>query len=376
MASYNHFETEAEEERAEMIIEDAIKLAEKNDLYTAIQMFQSALNIFIDIGRYMRLSEIFDLLLTYVRSESEMVMVIETLKNTLMTVEYLDIPQEEVKLKQSLANLAYKNKDYRNAAKYYTNVGRLYHQLDQETNRVIAGTNLLRAAECFEKLELYQKGEKRILEGIRIFDISNFNYKQHFETLKDFIFNKDYEQSIEEIERITNFLNRLIDQLSHYLENANQNLQNLQSNVKSRLRHMISEFRLLKMVCFRRLGEEKKVIRIAEENVNYIISNIEDMKKEFSKSYFSTADLHRFTFDLFLLQFFQEYSKKYIEDPIFLATSGLNDEIKQIILKMKFYKFTIDLLEYNLNVIEDFMEDLPLSPVLTPFKEFIYKSIK
>jgi len=130
------------------------------------------------------------------------------------------------------------------------------------------------------------------------------------------------------------------------------------------------------MVCFRRLGEEKKVIRIAEENVNYIISNIEDMKKEFSKSYFSTADLHRFTFDLFLLQFFQEYSKKYIEDPIFLATSGLNDEIKQIILKMKFYKFTIDLLEYNLNVIEDFMEDLPLSPVLNPFKEFIYKSIK
>ncbi len=126
MAFYNNLQSEAEEERAQQLVEEAESLADSGDFRSAIPMFKTALNIYIDIGQYIRIAEVFDTLITYVQTETDMINVIEYLKEIILTIEYLDIPEEEAHLKQVLANLAYKNSDYLNASQYFQELGDLY----------------------------------------------------------------------------------------------------------------------------------------------------------------------------------------------------------------------------------------------------------
>ena len=103
---------------------------------------------------------------------------------------------------------------------------------------------------------------------------------------------------------------------------------------------------------------------------------IDFIKEELKQEYYSSADLHRLTFDVFLLQVFQEYADHQVEDPIFLIMSGVPKSIKEIIKKMRFYEYTVQLLELNLRDNADILEGMVLSQILDPYREFIIKSLK
>ena len=64
-----------------------------------------------------------------------------------------------------------------------------------------------------------------------------------------------------------------------------------------------------------------------------------------------------------------------MEDPLDLVMRGLSSELKEIIRKMKFYKHTVQILELGLEENADIFEDLPLSIILNPHRELIFKSI-
>ena len=48
---------------------------------------------------------------------------------------------------------------------------------------------------------------------------------------------------------------------------------------------------------------------------------------------------------------------------------------EEIILKLKFYKHTVQILELGLKENADIFEDLPLSIILNPHRDLIFKSI-
>ncbi len=364
----------AEITRANELIEKANQLGSQGEIQKSINLFIKALDIYINLGKFIKISEIFNQLVCYVRNESEILYILEHMREIINTMEYLNIPEELAKLKQILADLHYKNSDFLNAGILYIEVAKLFFEVDPEEYRQASGMILLRAGECFEKIGRLKKAQSAIIDAIKLFDTSIFNYASNFNELIHLTKKKKYEKSIELIREIALYFRNLEIELEEAPEYSNS-FRNLKNNVNARLLHMISEFNLLKMLCYRFLGDEEKVLAQAKKSVYDLSNAIEIMKQDIKTNYYCAADLHRLTFDLFMLQIFQEYANHQVEDPIDLVMRGMPKEVKEIIHKMLFFENTVQLLEINLEGIVDIFEDLPLSQILTPFRDFLIKGM-
>lgn len=372
---YDNNEYDAELIRANELVENASQLRKQNNIKGAISLYQKSLGIYLNSGAYMKLADIFNDIVSLVKKESEMLPIMERLRRIINEIEKLDLLEELANLKLAQANLTYKSSNYLNAGNLFIEVAELYTKVDQDEFRKLIGMFYLRAAECFEKISRTKRAEKLILEAIRIFDSSIFDYRIYLKQLKDQIDKKQYSDAIETIREIAKFFRRLEIELESTPEEDGV-FRNLKRNVLARLIHIVSEYNLLKMICFRHIGEEDKVRDQADKSIKDLIKAIDFIKEELKQEYYSSADLHRLTFDLFLLQMFQEFADHQIEDPIFLIMSGVPKSIKEIIKKMKFYDYTVQLLELNLKDNADLLETMALSQILDPYREFIIKSLK
>ena len=371
---YDNDEYDVELIRANELVESATELRKQNNIKGAISLYQKSLGIYLNSGAYMKLAEIFNNIVSLVKKESEMLPIMEKLRRTINDIEKLDILEELANLKLAYANLEYKSSNYLDAGNLFIEVADLYTKVDQDEFRKLIGMFYLRAAECFEKISRTKRAEKLILDAIRIFDSSIFDYRIYLTQLKEQIDKKQFLDAIETIREIAKFFRRLQFELESTPEEDGV-FRNLKSNVMARLIHIVSEYNLLKMMCYRFIGDDEKVRKQADKSIKDLIKAIDFIKEELKQEYYSSADLHRLTFDVFLLQMFQEFADHQIEDPIFLIMSGLPKNVKEIIKKMRFYDYTVQILELNLKDNADLFETIALSQILEPYRNFIIKSL-
>ncbi len=373
MAYDYHEEDQAELLRANGLVKKAIDLSQQKNTQAAANLFVKAMEIYLSIAAYHKIVETVNELVAILQTESQILPIMEYLRQIINTLEKLAVPEILANVKLALANLAFKNRDYLTAANLYIEIADLFMQVEADEYRHPSGMFLLRAAECFEKIGRSERAEKAVLDAIRLFDSSNFEYRKHWAQLQTLIQKKKYNLAIDEIREIALFFRHLENQLENNSEDS-VTFQKITHNVTARLLHMVSEYNLIKMICYSYLGDDQKVMEQAEKSVKDLTHAIEIIKDDLKEGDFSTADLHRLTFDVFLLQWFQEFAHYQVEDPIDLAIRGLPAEIIEIIRKMKFYEYTIRLLELNLEGAVYIFEDIPLSQILSPFREFLLKA--
>ena len=150
----------------------------------------------------------------------------------------------------------------------------------------------------------------------------------------------------------------------------------MQKNVTTRLIHMMAEFNMLKMICYHHLKDEDAVVTIAKESITTITRAIKKMKEDIIQGWDISADLHRLTFLLFILQFYQEFANYQVEDPMDLASRDLPEHVVNHMQKMKFLEHTRDLVDLGLADNVAIFLDLPLSQILSPFRLFILNAIE
>ncbi|QEE15104.1 hypothetical protein DSAG12_00927 [Promethearchaeum syntrophicum] len=371
---YDNDEYDVELIRANELVESATKLRKQNNIRGAISLYQKSIGIYLNSGAYMKIADVFNNIVSLVKKESEMLPIMEKLRRTINEIEKLDLLEELANLKLAHANLEYKSSNYLDAGNLFIEVADLYSKVDQDEFRKLIGMFYLRAAECFEKISRTKRAEKLILDAIRIFDSSIFDYRIYLKQLKEQIDNKQFSDAIETIREIAKFFRRLEIELESTPEEEGV-FRNLKRNVLARLIHIVSEYNLLKMMCYHYIGEDEKVRNQADKSIKDLIKAIDFIKEELKQEYYSSADLHRLTFDVFLLQMFQEFADLQIEDPIFLIMSGLPKNVKEIIKKMRFYDYTVQILELNLKDNADLFETIALSQILDPYRDFIIKSL-
>jgi len=360
--------------RAKGLMDKAENLVSNGNFKSAMALYQKILRIYIHAGAYVRLTEVFNMLISLIHSESDMLMVMEQIRKTIEVVKQLNLLEEEGHLKMALANLAYKNQDYLTAASIYEEIADIFIEVDEDEFRRPSGMFYLRASECFEKLHKHERANKAMFKAIRRFDLSNFDYIDHSDRLNKMIHARKYEEAVEMLREIAQFFRGLELELRHIPEQGGV-FQNLIRNVSARIIHMVSEYNLLKMILYKKLGEEQKLMFQAQKSIKDLTFAITEMKEEFKHGHYSSGDLHRLTFDIFVFQFFQEFSNQQMEDPLDLVMRGLPNDLKEIIIKLKFYKYTVQILELGLEENADIFEDIPLSIILNPHRELIFKSI-
>jgi len=362
--------------RANELVEKGEELKTEGNTTGSIQLMLKALNIYLGIGAYLKMTEIFNLLTSSVKTESEILRIIEELRETIATMEYLDLPEEIAKLKMVLANLTYRSGNFLLAGNLFIEVADLFNEVDPEEYRQVSGMFLLRAGECFEKISRTERGENLILEAIKRFDTNIFDLNAAKRNLKVQINKtKKFELAIDTIQEIAEFFRRMEEQLEHTLDNT-ETFENLKQNVTSRLLHTISEYNLLKMICFKNLDDEDSVKKQAEKSLKDLTKAIELTKEEIKSGNYSNSDIVRIAFDMFTLQFFQEFANYQVEDPIDLVIRGLNKDVIKEIKDINYFQDTEHVLEADLYNCEDIVEEMDLSAVLKPFRAFILKSLR
>ena len=319
--------------RADSLKEKALELSQEDNVKGAIHLISKALNIYLHAGAYIEIADVFDLLLTFVQTESQILQIMERIRNTLNTIEYLNLPEISARLKMALANFAFKTEDYLTAGNIYIETADLMAPTDSIAGAMI----LIRAAEAFEKLGRTERAEKLVFNAILKFNASNFDYTTHSKGVRTLIHEKKFQEAIQDLREMAKFFRDLELELENSLEGEGEkSFKNIKNNVEARLIHMVSEYNLIKMMCFKHLEDETMVLQQAKKSVGDLIHAIQIIKEEIKTGYYSTGDLHRLTFDLFLLQMFQEFGNYQVEDPLDLVSRGLPAKVVDIVRKMKF----------------------------------------
>jgi tetratricopeptide (TPR) repeat protein len=373
--NFDEEDNEAVMLQAAGMLKKANELVAQHKIKQALNVFMKAIKLYLEIGKYRKISEVMDEILKITHSEIELMPVLDQLLNVIHEVEALDIPEEEGKLKYRLADVYYNSNDYLNAANLYIEASDLLYKADPEYYLEFCGILYLRAGELLEKIGRSEKAEKLVLNGIKRLEISNYDYIEAEKQFQVLIQKKKYEQAIEILREIAQFF-RKIDERIDKIDPQSAAALNLQTNLKARIFHMLTEYNLLKMICYRYLGNEDAVKEQATKSIEDLVTSIQLMKEEMIRGFYSSADLHRLSFDVFLLQVFQEYAETQIEDPIDVATRGLSTEIKQILVKMKFYELMVHLLKVGLKDNLDWLEDIDIGAHLSQYKNFMWNSLK
>ncbi|MHA1520934.1 MAG: hypothetical protein ACTSRK_12190 [Promethearchaeota archaeon] len=367
-------EDQVEITQAMELIEEGMKVGQSGDIRGATYLVMRAIEIYLNAGLYLRISPAFNQLISLVQMESEILLIMEKVQDVIVELEYLDLHEEIGKLKLVLAVLAYKQSNYLEASMLYSEIAEIFFGVDPEEYRQASAMFLLRAGECFEKIGRLERAESTIFHAIRRMDTNIFDYPSHFKNLNQLIKKKEYEKGIDELREIAGFFRHLRQDLEE-VEEFSEVFIYLKSNVLARLFHMISEFNLLKMMCYRFCGDEEKVHEQAEKSVDDLRRTITIIKEELRAEHYSTADLHRLTFDLFLLQLFQEFASYQVEDPLDLVLRGVPEHIQKILRKMQFFRLTEHIVEVDLRHAMEIFNDVPLSQILDPFREFLIQAI-
>ena len=208
------YEDDAEMLRAEELVEEGRELAQGGDILGGLHTIRRAIEIFNYAGKYFKVAELFNLLVAYTKTETQMLPVIDELQNTIATIEYLDLPEEEAELKLALANFMYRSKDYSSAGNLFIEVTKKYEELEINDICHRCGMFLMRAGECFEKIGRPERAERLIINAIQKFQMSTFDYKAEWQQLKLDITKKKYQDAIETVSNIIEYFEGLETELN------------------------------------------------------------------------------------------------------------------------------------------------------------------
>jgi len=373
--AFDEEEKDAQMNAAQSLISKGDELAHEGKFKAAVSLFLKAIAELLDAGEWMKLADLFNHIVALTQSESQILLIMDKLRDVISTVETLDIPEEEGKLKLALAQMQSKDEDYLNAGNSFIEVADLFYRADPEEFRKQSGMFLLKAAECFERIARTERSEHLVLEAIKRFEISIFDPNPIEKEFQRLIKKKKYAEAYEKLREIAGFFRQLESNLQK-AEEDNQIMADLKRNVSARLLYTVSEYNFLKMVCFRYLEDFEKVQSQAEKSIHDLTNVIEFYKEEIKGGDFSKAEVRRLTYSTFLLQTFQEYANFQVEDPIDLCTRGLSSEVIEEIKKMQHYEYLTRILELGLQDNLRWIEEMELGPRLNQYREFILNSFK
>jgi tetratricopeptide (TPR) repeat protein len=328
----------------------------------------------------MKIPDMFIRISTLIDKESTIYAAMEYLRNIRDRLRVLDLPEEEAKIMMVMGNLSFKIEDYESAAEYYEECADLYLKAEPQEYRSASAMFLIRAAECYEHLRyIHEKGERIMIQAALRVNKKAMDYQaEEFRGLK-FIKLKKYGEAIPIYTELYNFFIEALDNLSSMIVDTPE-IRSIAIFAKTRLIHIVSEYRLILMICYDRNGEKEKSKEIALEAIDHLNTGIEMIRSMILQGFWSKDDLKRLTYEGFMRAYFQKYW--HIKNPTpdqqihYYILYGLGGEPAEQIKKLPYYDLCVKTETYNLEQLDELLYGFNLGR-LDKYKEiFMKKSVK
>ena len=294
--------------RAQNYITQAEEFLFDGKILAGLKTYNKAVNIYFNIGAYLKVPDIFMRISRILSNESKIYQALEYLRNIKVRLNKLDLPEEEAKLAMEMANLSFRVGDYYKAADFYEECAELYLKADAEEFRSASSLFLMRAAECYEYAGKHEVGERIVVQAVLRLNPKPVDVRvEEYRGIKLLKLGM-YEEAIEIYDRLLEFFNQGLNNLSELLGDLQGSRLNIISiYAKTRLVHIISEYRLILMHCNYLLERNKEAVIFAEESIDHLYTSIEMIKSMITQEIWSRADIKRLTYEGFMAAYFQHF---------------------------------------------------------------------
>lgn len=300
---------EEKEIEAIKLIDLAETLADKGEGDQAIDEYEKAAQIYLDIGSYIKLDELYIRITQLISQFKNNIQALYRLKSIIRKTEELKLYEISAKLLVQLGNLTFRMKDWETAGESWNKAGDYLYESDPEDYNSLASILLLKAGQSFERSHITKDlGKQLILKAVMRINKFDELYQQEEKKAQNLIINKEFEAAADKFYTIATYFKQSLDNLGDLLDEAES--KDTVLNTKARFIHFVAEYQTVSAICLTATNNpnfKEKIedlglnsIELFKESISLLKEYLKNIKKEFDREI-----ILRVTFDTMLLAIFQ-----------------------------------------------------------------------
>ena len=300
---------EEKEIEAIKLIDWAETLADEGEGDKAIDEYEKAAQIYLDIGGYIKLDELYIRITQLISQFKNNIQALYRLKSIIRKTEELKLYEISAKLLVQLGNLSFRMKDWETAGESWNKAGDYLYEIDPEDYNSLASILLLKAGQSFERSHITKDlGKQLILKAVMRINKFDELYQQEEKQAQNLIINKQFEAAADKFYTISTYFKQSLDNLGDLLDEAESKDTTL--NAKARFIHFVAEYQIVSAICltatnnpnFKEKIEDlgRNSIELFKESISLLKEYLKNIKKDFDREI-----ILRVTFDTMLLAIIQ-----------------------------------------------------------------------
>lgn len=342
----NNSDNDEKELEAIRLIDRAETLADRGKGKEAIDIYEKAASIYLDLGGYIKLDELYIRITQIISRFKDNIHAIYRLKSIIRKTEELKLNEVSAKLLIQLGNISFKMHDWETAGESWGKASNYLFEIDPEEYNNLASILLLKAGQVFERSKIKKdEGKQLILKAVMQIHKFDELYELEEKRALNLLSQKDFESSAKKFYDIATYFKKALDDLDNLIDEEES--KDTYLNAKARFIHFVAEYQTVSALCLRASENREYNIRIKQlgnESLDLFKESISMLKSYLFpiKSDFDHEITLRITFDTMLVAIIQGMLGIHKFNPIEHLLEDITSN-KPLVKKLKespYYKIT------------------------------------
>ncbi len=334
----NNSDNDEKELEAIRLIDRAETLADREKGKEAIDLYEKAASIYLDLGSYIKLDEIYIRITKIISRFKNNIQAVYRLKSIIRKTEELKLNEVSAKLLIQLGNLSFNMHDWETAGESWEKASNYLFEIDPEEYNNLASILLLKAGQVFERSKIKKDtGKRLILKAVMQIHKFDERYEQEEKIALNLLSQKDFESSAKKFYNIATYFKKALDDLDNLIDEEES--KDTYLNAKARFIHFVAEYQTVSALCLRASENREyneRIKQLGKESIDLFKESISMLKSYLFpiKSDFDHEVILRITFDIMLVAIIQGMLGIYQLKPIDYLLDDIKSN-KQLVKKLK-----------------------------------------
>ena len=341
----NRYSDEKELE-AIRLIDQAESLVDSGKGKEAIDFYEKAASIYIDLGSYIKLDELYIRITQIISRYKNNIQAVYRLQSIIRKTEELKLYEVSAKLLLQLGNVSFNMHDWETAGESWEKASAYLYQTDPEEYNNLSSILLLKAGQSFERSRIKKDvGKRLILKAVMKINKFDELYEQEEKQAFDLLSRKEFEASAKKFNDIATYFRKSLDDLDSMIDEEESKDTYLKT--KARFIHFVAEYQTVSAVCLRASGNRaynERIKELGSESFELFKESISMLKSYLfpKKSDFDHEVILRITFDIMLIAIIQGMLDTHYLNPneYLLKDIEKNKKLVKELKNSPYYKIT------------------------------------
>ena len=287
------------------LIDQAETLADRGKGKEAIDFYEKAASIYLDLGGYIKLDELYIRIIQIISRFKNNIQAIYRLNSIVRKTEELKLYEVSAKLLIQLGNISFKMHDWETAGESWEKASHYLYQTDPEEYNSLSSILLLKAGQSFERSRIKKDvGKRLILKAVMKINKFDELYEQEEKQAFNLLAKKDFEASAKKFNDIATYFRKSLDELDIMIDEEES--KDTYLNTKARFIHFVAEYQTVSALCLRaseNRSHNERIKELGNEAFELFKESISMLKSYLLpiKSDFDHEVILRITFDTMLM---------------------------------------------------------------------------